>query len=299
MADRFNQWVREFLAYLRVECGLSANTLEAYGFDLLILHRFLLEKPLSDPPELTGPLLIEHLRSLRKRNMEGSSVARHLATLRAFGKFLQFTGRCAHNPSEMLERPMQWKKLPHGVHTRHIEKLLAAPDPDEKMYLRDKAVLETMYATGCRASELGAVTLTDYHEPLGVVKLQGKGNRQRIVPVGRPAIGAIGRYFKELRPSLLRKDRPTNALFLTERGQAMTRFTVYAMVKKQSERVGLRDIHPHVLRHTFATHMLGGGADLRVVQELLGHARVTTTQIYTHVDQGKLKSVIDKFHPRP
>ena len=299
MADRLQQPVDEFLAYLRVECGLSANTLESYGYDLKRLRAFLSTQGVDDPALLDAGLLIEHLRSLRREDLAGSSVARHLATLRAFGRFLTFSGYCRKDPAELLERPTMWRRLPRGIHNRHIDKLLTAPIPGEKMYLRDVAALETMYATGCRASELGAITLADYHEPLGVVRLNGKGNRQRIVPIGRPAMKAVRQYLDEQRPTLLREHRPTHSLFLTERGEPMTRFTVFAMVKKHAIRAGLRDIHPHTLRHTFATHMLAGGADLRIVQELLGHARVTTTQIYTHVDQGRLKSVVDRYHPRP
>ena len=300
MSERFRQSVDGFLAYLRVECGLSANTLESYAYDLKRLETFLADKDIRDPARLDGSVLIEHLRGLRRDDLAGSSVSRHLATLRAFGKFLTFSNYCKQDPAELLERPTIWKRLPHGMHTKQIEKLLAAPHlHQEKMHLRDVAVLETMYATGCRASEVGAITLTDYHEPLGVVKLNGKGNRQRIVPIGRPAMRAVRRYLDEQRPGLLREDRPTDGLFLTERGEPMTRFTIFAMIKKHARRAGLRDVHPHTVRHTFATHLLAGGADLRVVQELLGHARVTTTQIYTHVDQSRLRAVIDKCHPRP
>jgi integrase/recombinase XerD len=287
-----------FLAYLRVECGLSTNTVESYRFDLMRLARFLADRAVVNPSGLDGSLLVAHLRELKRQDLAGSTISRHLATLRAFGRFLAFSGYCKENPAELLERPAIWKRLPRGMHTRQIEKLLSSPLPEEKMYVRDIAVLETMYATGCRASELGAIKLSDYHEPLGVVKLQGKGNRQRLVPIGLPAIQAVRRYLDEQRPQLLRADRPTDALFLTERGEPMTRFTVFAMIRKHAMRSGLREVHPHTLRHTFATHMLAGGADLRVVQELLGHARITTTEIYTHVDQGRLKTVIDKFHPR-
>jgi integrase/recombinase XerD len=291
--------VGDFLAYLRVECGLSPNTIESYAFDLQRMLAFLEGRSVRRAAELDGTLLIEHLRQLRREELAGSSIARHLATVRAFGRFLAGNGYCTQDPAELLERPAVWRNLPRTIHTRQIERLLAAPQPGEKMYLRDVAALETMYATGCRASELGAIALSDYHEPLGVVKLSGKGRRQRIVPIGRPAMVAVRRYLDELRPELLRDARPAEAMFLTERGEPMTRFTVWAMIKKHARRAGMRDVHPHTLRHTFATHLLGGGADLRVVQELLGHARVTTTQIYTHVDQSRLKSVIANHHPRP
>ena len=167
------------------------------------------------------------------------------------------------------------------------------------MYLRDKALLELMYATGCRASEAGDLKMADLHNDLGVVKITGKGNRQRLVPIGRHAAEAIEQYLQELRPRLVKEARPTDRLLLSERGTPMNRFTVWHTVKKHAARAGLRDVHPHTIRHTFATHMLSGGADLRVVQELLGHARVTTTQIYTHVDQSRLRSIVKKHHPRP
>jgi len=299
MASSFSQPVRDFLAYLRVECGLSPNTLESYGHDLQSLQDFLLTQGVDNPAKVTGALLIDHLRQLRADGLASSSIARHLATLRAFGRFLVSFNFCEQNPAELLERPSMWKRLPQTMHTKQIDRLLESPRPSDRLYYRDKAILETMYATGCRASEIGTLTVSDFHHNVGVVKLTGKGNRQRIVPIGAPAIDAIREYLLELRPQLLREDRPTDALFLTQRGSAVDRFIIWAMIKKHANRAGLSGIHPHTLRHTFATHMLAGGADLRVVQELLGHARVTTTQIYTHVDQGRLRNVIKNHHPRP
>ena len=299
MASRFNQPVREFLAYLRVECGLAANTLESYELDLRKFGAFLAAQGDDDPANLTGKMMIDHLRQLRADGLASSTVARHLATLRSFGRFLTASGLCQNNPAEMLERPAMWKRLPQSMHTKQIDRLLAAPQPCDRLYHRDVAILETMYATGCRASEIGTMTVSDFHHDVGVLKITGKGNRQRIVPIGRPAIEAIRNYLIQQRPALVREDKPTDALFLTQRGSPVDRFIIWSMITKLSRRAGLSGIHPHTLRHTFATHMLSGGADLRVVQELLGHARVTTTQIYTHVDQGRLKSVIQKFHPRP
>lgn len=300
MADPFSQPVRDFLAYLRVECGLSPNTLASYAADLKRLAEFCADRGVADPSQLDGAVLIEHLRALRgQRNLSSTSVARHLATLRAFGRFLVHFGFVEHNPSELLERPATWQRVPHGMHTKQIDKLLTAPNPADPMYLRDLAIIEVMYATGCRASEVGTICVGDFHNDLGVVKVTGKGNRQRIVPVHDAAIDAVRRYLGELRPTLVRADRPTDALFLTRRGTPADRFTIWALIKKHAARAGLNDIHPHTLRHTFATHLLGGGADLRVVQELLGHARVTTTQIYTHVDQARLRRIITQHHPRP
>jgi integrase/recombinase XerD len=299
MANLFSQPVRDFLAYLRVECGLATNTLIAYETDLNQFVDHATAAGLSDLNKLTGLHLIEHLRALRLDGLASSSIARHLATLRAFGKFLANNGYITQDPAEMLERPTTWKILPHGIHTKQIGRLLESPNPKDKMYLRDLALLELMYATGCRASEAGAIHLNDMHPDIGIVKITGKGNRQRLVPVGRPAAKAIEQYLQDLRPKLLRPDAPNDHLLLTERGTPMDRFIVWHTVKKHAARAGLRDVHPHTIRHTFATHLLSGGADLRVVQELLGHARVTTTQIYTHVDQERLRSIMKQFHPRP
>jgi integrase/recombinase XerD len=299
MADRLSQPVREFLTYLRVECGLSANTLISYESDITRLAQFLLTRSITSFSALTPQLIIDHLKSLRAQRLSGSSIARHLCAIRAFGRFLVHYRYLADDPTELLERPTTWQRVPHAVHLKHIEKLLAAPDPADKLYLRDIALLEFMYATGCRASEVGSVSLPDLHLDLGIVKLTGKGDKQRLVPVGRPAVTAIAAYLRDLRPALLRPDKPTDKLFLTERGRAMDRFIIYATIDKHATRAGLVGVHPHTLRHTFATHLLGGGADLRVVQELLGHANVTTTQIYTHVDQGRLKAIVTKYHPRP
>lgn len=299
MADPFSQPVREFLTYLRVECGFAVNTSAAYGADLKRLRAYLQSRGFHAPAQLDGNLLIDHLRQLRAEGLSSATIARHLATLRSFSRFLVNTGHCEHDPAEMLERPVTWQRLPHAVHTRHIDRLLAALDPAERLHPRDLALLETMYATGCRAGEVGSIRVEDFHDDIGVVKLTGKGNRQRIVPMGRPAIRAVRQYIDHARPALLRDHRPTDRVFLSARGAPLDRFGVFHIIKKYARRAGIADLHPHTLRHTFATHLLGGGADLRVVQELLGHARVTTTEIYTHVDQTRLKAVIEKHHPRP
>lgn len=295
----FSQPVRDFLAYLRIECGLSDNTIVSYEADLKRLRAYFADYAITEANAITGDALIAHLRDLRAQGLASSSIARHLATLRAFGRFLAHFGFTENNPAELLERPVTWKQLPRGMHLKHIDKLLEAPDADDPMRLRDIAAIEVMYATGCRASELGTITVDDFHNDLGIVKITGKGNRQRLVPIHDTAITAVRTYLDELRPKLAREDRHTGVLFITRRGTAMDRFAVWAMIKKHARAAGLKDVHPHTLRHTFATHLLGGGADLRVVQELLGHARVTTTQIYTHVDQERLRQVITSHHPRP
>jgi integrase/recombinase XerD len=299
MVDHFSQPVLDFLTYLRVECGLAENTLDAYERDVNRLRDFLADQNIHSFAQLTGAVLSSHLKQLKIDGLASSSIARHLATMRTFGKFLVHYQYCDKDPTELLMRPVTWSRLPHAVHANHIMKLLATPQPDlDKLYLRDIAILETMYASGCRASELGSIELEDFRNDLGILKLTGKGNIQRLVPIGKPAQEAVQKYIEQQRPNLLKPERFTEKVFLTLRGKPVDRFALFALIKKYAKRAGLQGVHPHTLRHTFATHLLGGGADLRVVQEMLGHARVTTTQIYTHVDQGRLKSVIDEFHPR-
>lgn len=322
----FAQPIRQFLTYLRVECGLSPNTLAAYADDLRQLAVHLAQSDITDPKQLSYPVLTQHLRNLRapgsktkpKSNpkpglsesssedpgsstvgLTGKSIARHLSAIRMFCRYLTANGYTPKDASELLETPTVWRTMPQIMHTQHVAALLAAVRPDERYALRDIALIELLYACGIRAAEVASIQLPDLHLDLGVVKVTGKGNRQRIVPMGRPAIDAIQRYLDELRPQLLREDRPATALFLTRRSTALDRFAVWRLIKKYARLAGVPAVHPHTLRHSFATHLLAGGADLRVVQELLGHAKITTTQIYTHVDPDRLHEIVKQYHPRP
>ena len=290
--------MRQFLTYLRIECGLAANTLLAYEHDLKRLFEYAASRGVTSPGEIDALLLIEHGRWLHEQGLAGRSIGRHLSVMRVFCRFLTANGIVEEDPSELLESPRMWKRLPSVMHVKHVETLLASLDAGERLYLRDRALIELMYASGTRASEVCGIGEEDLFEDLRMVKVTGKGNHQRLVPVGVQAMRAIDDYRRELRPKLAREDRPTEALMLTRRGTAMDRIDVWNVVRKHSRQAGLKDVHPHTLRHSFATHLLAGGADLRVVQELLGHAKVTTTQIYTHVDHARLQSVIKKYHPR-
>ena len=298
MAADFSPPVREFLTYLRVECGLSDNTLRAYRHDLDRLNAGLAERGVHRPDQVTMKTLVEHLRQLRADGLNSKSIARHLSAIRMLFRFMRANGYCNDDPTELLETPKTWRTMPAVLHTKHIEAMLDAIDPDDRMAPRDTALIELMYATGMRASEVGAVRLNDLHFDLNVVKITGKGNKQRIVPMGRPAARAVEAYLHTLRPKLARGDRPTDAVMLTRLGTPLDRFAVWALIKKFAARAGARDVHPHTLRHSFATHLLAGGADLRVVQELLGHAKVTTTEIYTHVDRERLHRIVKTHHPR-
>jgi integrase/recombinase XerD len=290
--------VRDFLAYCRIECGFSDATLTAYAMDLRDLRVWMGERSMvwSD---LNIETIAAHLKTLHTNGLQVSSIARHVATIRVFGRFLQSHGHQPNDPAELLTQPSTWRTLPGVMSTDQVKTLLAAPDPADKLYLRDVALLELLYASGLRASEVADMDCDRLHTQLAVARVIGKGNKERIVPVGKPALAACERYVTELRPTLLREGRPTQRLLLSRTGGPITRIVVWQIVVRHAEKAGLHDIHPHTLRHSFATHLLAGGADLRVVQEMLGHSNIKTTQIYTHVDRSHLTKVIAKFHPRP
>lgn len=295
-----------FVAYLRIECGSSPNTIAAYARDLRDLLLFLASRRVKSIDGVTPRHLAEHLAALKtERNLSGTSVIRHLATIRVFFRFACENARLDPNPADTLDRPTRWKRLPHVLQPKSVRTLLAPADETPRtpaqaaLALRDDAILELLYAAGIRASEAAGLTLNDLHETLGVVRVVGKGNKPRLVPVGGPARAALDRYIRLARPALLRPDaRDKNRLFLSASGRPVDRVVLWQVVKRRAKAAGLPDTHPHTLRHSFATHLLMGGADLRVVQELLGHADIATTQIYTHVDKSRLKQVHRKHHPR-
>lgn len=251
--------------------------------------------------------------------MAASSVARHLATIKVYFRWLRAREMIDQNPADALDRPTRWKNLPGVMTPMQVKALLNAPKPidpgaepksaqasaraisaqDRVLWLRDRALLELLYASGLRASEVAGVSKSDLIDTLGVVRVTGKGNKQRLVPMGEPAREAVRRYLTECRPVLRRAGGlDEGRLLLSRTGRPLERVAVWQIVTGHAKAAGLRDVHPHTLRHSFATHLLIGGADLRVVQELLGHADIATTQIYTHVDRSRLKSVHQKFHPR-
>ncbi|MCP3905328.1 MAG: tyrosine recombinase [Planctomycetes bacterium] len=299
----YDQPVRDFLNYLRIEAGLAAATLDAYAHDLSGLVADLVAWNVPDPAAASPADLARHVRSLhRDRGLQSSSIARHLATIRVFFRFLQANRVIEEDPARLLETPTRWKRVPGVLSPRRMKALLAAPSPAHgRLWRRDKAMLELMYAAGLRASEVGALTLRDYNDTIGVLLVTGKGGRQRIVPVGAPAREAVGEYVEQLRGELAHFDdgRDEQRLLLSNSGRPLERVAVWQIVRRNAERAGLGHVHPHMLRHSFATHLLVGGADLRIVQELLGHADVSTTQVYTHVDRSHLQKVIRNHHPRP
>ena len=298
----FDREIAGFMAFARVEAGLSEATLEAYGRDLEVMRSFLGADGIRGPKEVTVDHLAAHLRHLsRDRGLDARSIVRHLATMRVFFRWMHANFRLEKDPARLLERPTTWKKLPGTLTPGQMKKLVETPCADHgKLWLRDRAMLELMYAAGLRASEVGALKVNDYTRELGIVKVTGKGNKQRIVPIGEPAIAAVDRYLAELRPHLARfqDGRDGFRLLLSHTGRPIERVAVWQLVRKYAEASGIRGVHPHLLRHSFATHLVAGGADLRVIQELLGHSDIGTTQIYTHVDRSHLRETLLAHHPR-
>ena len=298
---------RRLMTYLRVECGLSANTLEAYARDLRDLLADLERAGVGATDELRLRHLVDHIAALKhERGLATSSIVRHVATMRIFCRFLAAEGFTDADLGELIERPARWQRIPNVLSPSAVLRLIRVPEPlggpggaAPPLWLRDRALLELMYACGLRASEAADLPEDDAARPLGFLRVTGKGDTQRLVPYGRPAGRWLDRYKREGRPRLHRPDgRDAGRLFLSRTGRPLERVAIWQIVKRHARRAGLRDVHPHLLRHAFATHLLGGGADLRAVQEMLGHADITTTQIYTRVDQPRLREVVRAFHPR-
>jgi integrase/recombinase XerD len=298
----FDQPVRDFLTWLRVEGGLSVATLSAYGRDLRDLRQDMAEHNIDTPDDVGPRDLAAHVQTLhRDRGMQPSSIARHLSTIRMFFKYLEAEHRVDRSPASPLVPPTRWKRLPGVLSPKQMRTLIEAAAPGtSRLWQRDCALVEVMYGAGLRASETGTLHVTDWKRDLSVVLVTGKGDKQRLVPIGEHAVGALHRYCDELRPHLTRFDdgRDEGRLLLSHTGRPLERVAVWQIIRRLAVRAGLENVHPHMLRHSFATHMLAGGADLRVVQELLGHADIATTQIYTHIDRSRLRDVVQQCLPR-
>jgi integrase/recombinase XerD len=289
--------VKAFRHFLKAERGMSVNTVLAYGRDLDRYAAWAGDGGLSDHLKPSLRDLSHYVAHLHDEQLAPPSQARHLIALKMFYRFLRMEERGDPAAVELLASPALWDRIPHVLSPEAVEKLLAAPNPKDRFYLRDRALLETLYATGSRASEVVHLKLADLHLNGGFCKCVGKGNKQRIVPLNPPAIAILTAYIKEARPKLIRGDAPW--VFVSRGGRRLTREMLWVLVKKYVQRAGLSArTSPHTLRHSFATHLLAGGADLRAVQEMLGHANIRTTQHYTHVDRDRLKAIHRKFHPR-
>lgn len=291
----FDARIRAYLHHCRTEKGLAENSLQAYRRDLISFSAFLKGVPFQ---AVTLDLLRAYLDHLRAEKLSNRSIARQVTTLRGFFGFLIEEGEIGNNPAELLTAPKFGNSLPKFLSSHQVDGLLQAPEPSARTGLRDRAMLDLLYATGLRVSELIQLRVSDVDESQGIVRVIGKGNKQRLVPVGRDALAALERYRAGQRPQLL-KGRVSPYLFVTARGTRMSRQAFWKLLRGHGKAAGMfRNLSPHVLRHTFATHLLEGGADLRSVQTMLGHADIGTTQIYTHVMRSRLRQTIDDHHPR-
>ncbi len=294
-----NELIEEFLGYLSVERGLSKNTLVSYRQDLARFSEYLKSRRIASIERVTRQMISSFMMTEKDRGLSANSVSRELACLRSFFKFLVREHKVKENVTSVIESPKLWKKLPSTLNLDEVEALLMAPDVRDLMGMRDRATLELMYATGMRVSELINLKMDDLNMDVRFVKCLGKGSKERIVPFGKKAKESIARYLDKGRKRFLKK-KVSNFLFLTRLGKPMSRQTFWKTIKKYAKEARIKkDIMPHSLRHSFATHILERGADLRVVQELLGHSDISTTQIYTHISKDRLKSIHKKFHPRP
>ena len=297
LGGQVDHWLTSFADYLRTECHLSANTVTAYGRDLQRFKNWLGGRRI---PGLTISDLSDYAAWLRRQELAPASISRHLVALKVFFRYLQLEGVLRRNEAELLGSQKLWQKVPEVLSPDKVAEFLESPGLDDSLAMRDRTLLELLYATGCRASELSHLRVADVRLDEGFCKCTGKGNKQRMVPLNQTAVNTVRAYLKELRPQLTaRVARPPEWLLLSHRGRRLRREAIWELVKKYAARAGLPpSISPHTLRHSFATHMLAGGADLRQVQEMLGHANITTTQIYTHVDSSRLKKIHQQFHPR-
>lgn len=290
-----------FQHYLKAERGMAANTVLAYGRDLDRFADWAATVRLKDYLAPTLKDLSRYIGYLHDQELAAPSVARHLVSLRMFYRFLRLEERADATAVDLLGSPKLWKRVPQVLQPEVVTRLLTAPQAGDRFYLRDRALLETLYATGCRASEVVGLRVADVYLDAGFCKCFGKGSKQRVVPLGRPAVAALRAYLGEGRPQFAGsagQDGPDH-VFVSRSGRPITRIALWKVVKKYCRRAGLpHTVSPHTLRHSFATHVLAGGADLRTVQELLGHASIQTTQHYTQVDRARLLAIHRQFHPR-
>ena len=290
--------VEQFLDYLSLERGLSPNTREAYGLDLAAFLAFLSGRKIGSINDVTRNLVVDFLMAERERGQQANSVSRRLVAIRVFFRYLVSEGLLQRDVTETMDSPRLWKVLPDVLTYKEVERLLQAPDRRGRWRLRDRAVVETLYGTGLRISELARLTLEDLRFDAGYLRCMGKGRKERVVPLGGAAMAALREYLNEQRPALAR-DPAERGVFLTVRGGPFSRKTLWRLIKTLARAAAIeKNVTPHTLRHSFASHLLANGAPLRIIQEMLGHSDIATTQIYTHIDRGRLQSIHSKYHPR-
>ncbi|HUQ46205.1 MAG TPA: site-specific tyrosine recombinase XerD [Gemmatimonadaceae bacterium] len=287
-----------FTDYIALEQGLSPRTLEAYDRDMRRFAEYAESKGMAAPADVSARVLREYVYHLKDLGLSPASIRRNVSAVRTYFRFLIGDGLVVRDPSERLETPKRWRSLPDVLTVEEVRQLLASPTLDDALVFRDRALLELAYGAGLRVSEWITIGVRDLLLEDGLVRVFGKGSKERLVPIGRSAIGAAAIYLRELRPKLERGEGK-GVLFLNARGRPLTRMGAWKILRGHVERAGItKHVSPHTLRHSFATHLLEGGADLRAVQEMLGHVDIATTQIYTHVDREYLRSVHRSYHPR-
>jgi integrase/recombinase XerD len=292
-------FIREYLATLKLERNLAENTVGSYKNDLSTFHNFMNESGISDPSYITSKLLNDFFVLLNKLGLSSRSAARYYSSVKGFFGYLLSSGYIEINPMEKISAPKVSKGLPNVLNINEIEAILSQPDASKKLGLRDKALLETFYACGLRVSELINLKISDLFLSEEMIRVFGKGSKERFVPIGSSAINWIEEYLKNSRPFLEKKAKSQHVLFLNNRGTKLSRMGIWKIVDNYSKLAGIKkEVHPHTFRHSFATHLLEGGADLRAVQEMLGHVDISTTQIYTHIDRDYIKQVHRDYHPR-
>ena len=290
--------VDRFLDYIAIERGLSPNTRAAYGADLKALLTWLQAKGIQSLNRVTRRHLLDYLMEEKERGLGSNSLSRRLVAIKVFFRFLQQENLLSFNAAEAMESPRLWKILPGTLSYKDVERLLAAPAEKNRFAPRDRALLETLYGAGLRISELANLSLDDIHFDAGYIRCLGKGRKERVIPLGAAARESLRTYLTTLRPALA-EGQDTRAVFLTRRGKAFSRQGLWKLIKQYARTAGItRRVTPHTLRHSFASHLLANGAPLRVIQEMLGHADIATTQIYTHVDPARLQAIHAQYHPR-
>ncbi len=293
-----DQIFKKFSHFLKVEKGLSQNTIISYHGDLERFVEYLDMHNIKGVTDVKRADIILHLTFLKKMNLAPSTIARHFSAIKTFFKFLLMERVITKDPSSNLDSPKIWKKLPEVLSISEVSKLFEIPDKNSKYGLRDLAIFELLYGAGLRVSELTTMKILSFNSDIGYVRVIGKGNKERIVPIGKVAIIVIKEYLSKSRPEILQKAE-SDYLFISRLKKPLSRLSVWKIIKKYALQSGLKkNIYPHIFRHSFATHLIENGADLRSVQEMLGHADITTTQIYTHISRDYLKTVHKKFHPR-
>ncbi|HVN47560.1 MAG TPA: site-specific tyrosine recombinase XerD [Bacteroidota bacterium] len=297
--NELDRQIKNYFDFLRLEKNVSVNTLKSYQFDFQKYREFLTSIRIEGGSKVQEQHITKFVELLHRRALSPRSIGRTLSAVRGFHRYLIGEEEAAEDPTQIIDSPKREKKLPDVLSIAEVDEILKQPDTNTRLGIRDRAILETLYATGVRVSELVNLKQSNLMFQDGLIRVFGKGSKERIVPIGRSARQWIEEYMKQERIHLVKAGKSQDSVFLNVRGSKLTRSMILKMVSKYASAAGVKkDVHPHTFRHSFATHLLEGGADLRAVQEMLGHADISTTQIYTHIDREYLKEVHRTFHPR-